>query len=483
LRCQLRWPRFQSMSTLWWVLLLVTLSLLLHALVVQRPETLPEWNQQLQVLRESYFSQSESSPLQSISEKNVNKIEIIKSEERDKYINDLVYGDEQNQPMSDAQVVETIDTIVNQPTHKKTTNEPGDKKTANESENKKSSKEAWELLPQRGKGKRPNAYENDEVTNVNWTREISMAREKVYKKRAIQVKKSCRLLRHEGLYQTPLGNIHTNMRWDEENNLIWCPIFKAASTTWVKNFLILAGEMKLKSSLHGEVDEVFAAPQSRKQRMLQLNKSLKMLIVRHPLDRLLSAYRDKMLRFRNPGDAYLGLQLCLVEKYPNPGPNDPDRSNTTANICRAGVDKKLKKQLKKSHGNITHPTFTQFLLLVRDDMRLWIKNPKKIKVNLHWRPYWIQCGPCQVNYDVIMHTESLDIDNEYVIHKAGLEGIIFNAHTHASKFDAYNDTSESTKAYYSQVPPWLLDDIVEFYQPDLTIFGYSAQPYFDIVNS
>lgn len=273
------------------------------------------------------------------------------------------------------------------------------------------------------------------------------------------------------------------MRWDDQHKLVWCPIFKAASTTWVKNFLILAGEMKMSKSLHSEVNDVFAAPESSKKRKLQLKKSLKMLIVRHPLDRLLSAYRDKMLRAKNPGDAYIGLQVCLVERYSNPGPNDKDRGYTNGNTCSTGVDEELKERLTGNLGNLTHPTFTQFLLKVRDDLRQWQKNPDHIKVNLHWRPYWIQCGPCKVKYDVIMHTESLDLDNEYVIHKAGLEGIIFNAHTHASKFDAYNDTSESTKSYYSAVPAWLLKDIIKFYQPDLTIFGYSAQPYLNIVNS
>jgi len=461
----------KSIYTVWWILLLFILSFLFHAFLIQRPDTLPQLKNQLQALHNSYFTQNELSGLQSesfISQGSsvikVNKIEILHSEENIESVNNT-NSDYLRKFMQEFQEDATNQTIKN-----------------DESENRKISKKAWELLPHRGNKRKQQVYAAEEVTNVTWTEEISKAREAVYKDRAAHVKRGCHDLMQDGLYQTLLNVVHTNIRWDDHHNLAWCPIFKAASTTWVKNFLILSGEMKLKSSLHGVVDDVFAAPKSKKQRTLQLKKSLKMLIVRHPLDRLLSAYRDKMLRYRNPGDSYLGLQVCLVEKYPNLGPNDPDRSNTTAKSCKTFMNEELKKEMKESHGNITHPTFTQFLLKVRDDLRSW-KNPNKSNVNLHWRPYWLQCGPCQVNYDVIMHTESLDLDNEYIIHKAGLEGIIFNAHTHASKFDAYNDTSESTKAYYSQVPPWLLNDIIEFYQPDLTIFGYSAQPYLDIVNS
>ena len=59
----------------------------------------------------------------------------------------------------------------------------------------------------------------------------------------------------------------------------------------MKYFLLFAGEKEVRGSLHGRVRELFPPPKGRALRKKVSTKSLKIIIVRHPFDRLLSAYR------------------------------------------------------------------------------------------------------------------------------------------------------------------------------------------------
>ena len=57
----------------------------------------------------------------------------------------------------------------------------------------------------------------------------------------------------------------------------------------------------------------------------------------------------------------------------------------------------------------THATLEQFI-----DYITTVEGVPHITEQEHWRPITDYCHPCSVNYDVIMHTETLDEDLRYV---------------------------------------------------------------------
>lgn len=337
-----------------------------------------------------------------------------------------------------------------------------------EDDDGKSDDKSGFMLPTRLGGQNRKLYQEDVATNLSstWTREMADRRRKVFQERAKTVKKGCQHLHKLGNFFSPKkGKIQDNLRWVRSHNMVWCPIFKSASTTWVKNLLLLAGEKYLDKSLHGRVRELYPKPSHPSERDHILASSMKVIIVRHPLDRLLSAYRDKMLRVRGETDPYVKIQQGIVEAYQDPNGEEP-----TTSILPS-------RRPSGENKTYSHPTFSQFLLKVKDDLSIYWKKEGLSQVNLHWRPYWMTCGPCKVNYDVIAHVETLEADQEYIIQELGLQDILYNAHTHASNFDSYNDTSEAAKHYFSKVPENLLKAIIKFYQPDFELFGYSPDPY------
>lgn len=126
-------------------------------------------------------------------------------------------------------------------------------------------------------------------------------------------------------------------------HLIWCNVFKAASTSWMYNFNILAGysprylrktntvplELARKRYERVTIEQVngitviFPGENSyskwisslpSKQLEKAMNTSITFLIVRHPFERLLSAYRDKIM-FAIPHSLHDRLGHKIIRKY------------------------------------------------------------------------------------------------------------------------------------------------------------------------
>ncbi|XP_050740417.1 carbohydrate sulfotransferase 11-like isoform X2 [Eriocheir sinensis] len=241
----------------------------------------------------------------------------------------------------------------------------------------------------------------------------------------------------------------------------------AGSTTWVKNLLLASGTGVKKMSLHLQLRQLYPPPASAAEQERILKNSIRMIVVRHPFERLLSAYRDKMLRVKGASDPYYIMQQKVAREY---GDTDTRPVPYTA--------AELKKASKGRHSStgLVHPSFTQFLKKVRDDMRnLWKRNDH---VNNHWQPFWVACKPCDLDYDVIAHVETLAEDQEFVIRELGLQDLLRPAHTHASRFDGYNDTSEAAESYFRKVPLELIESLAKLLRPDFEMFGYSPHKYF-----
>ncbi|XP_066953957.1 carbohydrate sulfotransferase 10-like [Macrobrachium rosenbergii] len=278
-----------------------------------------------------------------------------------------------------------------------------------------------------------------------WTEEKMAAQAKIFADRAAELATSCEELRDDSVFLRNISAIHANLRWVPKHKLIWCPVYKAASTTWMSNLLLLAGMKSASNSFHKQVKKLYPPPKSPEERQRLLETSMRMLIVRHPLERLLSAYRDKMLR----GDQFQRLSHAIKTKYP-----DPD------------IDE-----------DATHPTFHQFLLHIRDNMKKFWSSEGTSKVNPHWQPVWWTCGPCQIMYDAIAHMETLTADQEYIIRKAGLRDLAVNAHTHSSNLDSFKGTDEATFSYFSKIPKKLIQQVSNLYRHDFQLFGYSPDKF------
>jgi len=165
---------------------------------------------------------------------------------------------------------------------------------------------------------------------------------------------------------------------------------------------------------------------------------IRVINVRHPLERLTSAYRQKFGGGHNI--------IC---------------QNT---FCQTGllVDGKLVKK-----GDNISVSFTEFLehILTRE--------------NNHWNTYNHLCSPCHFKYDYIMHSETMDEDFLYILQKAGLSIPPKMIHRNPSIDRSIQGSSTNTiiQHYFSTVPKSLIDRILKVYTNDMLLFGYSVPDF------
>ncbi|XP_046393320.1 carbohydrate sulfotransferase 11-like isoform X2 [Ischnura elegans] len=266
---------------------------------------------------------------------------------------------------------------------------------------------------------------------------------------------------------------------DEHHHLVWCNIFKAASSSWMYNFNLLGGykEQYLRRSRKSPLAlarERFPRP-SVEQLKAALPHSLSFLIVRDPFERLLSAYRNKIEGFRHK--FYRKMAREMISKFrfktsPAPGTH-------------------------RSLNNEKSPTFSEFASWVIESAN----NAKGVKdggysgipgFDEHWAPYYRFCTPCAVNFSVVAKMETLARDEAYIIEKSGIGGALGRK---AGALDMSNRPREAVNAaigartedvlprYFQTLNKEQIDSLYDIYKIDFLMFGYDVSKYYNMLPS
>ncbi|XP_059469933.1 carbohydrate sulfotransferase 11-like [Neocloeon triangulifer] len=237
---------------------------------------------------------------------------------------------------------------------------------------------------------------------------------------------------------------------DHKHHLVWCNIFKAASSTWMYNFNLLAGYKEDYLKRSRKTPLVLARSRFPRPSSAQLREALpsylSFMIVRDPFERLLSAYRNKIEAFRHK--FYRKLCKEIIHRYRKPG---------------------------SPYQGLKGPSFSEFVTHVVDTSE---------RPDEHWAPYYRFCTPCQVNFTVIAQVETLSRDQEYVIRHAGLaEELPLGRRGHREALNKARGapTNELLERYFRQLSRDQLMALYRIYRIDFDMFGYDADKYFRMI--
>ncbi|XP_053683858.1 carbohydrate sulfotransferase 11 [Sabethes cyaneus] len=235
---------------------------------------------------------------------------------------------------------------------------------------------------------------------------------------------------------------------NHEYHLVWCNVFKAASTSWMYNFNLLAGYSP--EFLRKTKDVPLQLARQKYPRpsveVLQdaINSSISFLIVRHPFERLVSAYKDK-IQYALPNSHHQKLGVRIIQKY--------------------------RKVIKGQPWNTQkYPTFPEFVNYLLDEVR----HPHA-EIDMHWIPVTYFCTPCFFHYDVIAKFETLQEDQSYLISMAKLGDVIKPQWKNAGK-GAH--TNEVVLKLFATLDDKQLRGLYDYYRYDFELFGYGADEYF-----
>ena len=174
---------------------------------------------------------------------------------------------------------------------------------------------------------------------------------------------------------------------DHQHKVAYCYIAKNSCSTWKAILANITSGGKVKTSMshdelndfHKDISKYGKYGLTYEQYNDTLSTYTKLLIVRHPMDRLVSAYLDKVYRDK----AFKLFVMRIAERY--------------------RLKKLMDYQIHTYGQFVTKPSFKEFL-------RMIVKQDSRLATNEHWDQYFFRCNPCHIDYDYVLKVETMEHD-------------------------------------------------------------------------
>lgn len=223
---------------------------------------------------------------------------------------------------------------------------------------------------------------------------------------------------------------------DDTHRLIYCYVPKAACANWKRVMQVLSGRYKSVDDIHkvDHTDFKFLSGYSPEEIDYRLKNYFKFMFVRHPLDRLFSAWHNKF--HENFLDMQKKYGVPIVKKFRKNPPKNPQ-----------GDDVTLGEFFKYLAGTPTK------------------------EFNEHWMPFNELCQPCYVDYNFIGVYEDLENEAITMIKHLGLSEKVTYP-TRQQYYDKHSVPNDAKIAEWHKVSPETFQDVLEKYSQDFGLFGY-----------
>jgi len=246
--------------------------------------------------------------------------------------------------------------------------------------------------------------------------------------------------------------------YSEQYKLAYCTVPKAGSTNMKKLLWVLNGKVKSMDEIEKVVsrNEFHRLTSELYQRSPKLMGNVssssssseddvaRLIIVRHPFERLLSSYHNKLTPDSKGVIQYANLSHTIREMFGTP-------------------------LRKKEVGQ--HASFEEFIDFVTDPHTRGMGHGPD-----HWLRYDELCSPCSVSYNVIAHLETINDDMRYLLRLIGAP-VDYQFLPGYSKSGVSFTTKGSTIDIFKRLPKEKVHKLYETYKNDFLLFSYSARDY------
>ncbi|XP_070941611.1 carbohydrate sulfotransferase 9 isoform X2 [Macaca nemestrina] len=269
--------------------------------------------------------------------------------------------------------------------------------------------------------------------------------DEIQEKRRSFLQEFCKKYGGVSHYQSHLFHTVSRIYVEDKHKILYCEVPKAGCSNWKRILMVLNG---LASSAYNiSHDAVHYGKHLKKLDSFdlkgiytRLNTYTKAVFVRDPMERLVSAFRDK---FEHPNSYYHPVfGKAIIKKY-------------RPNACEEALI------------NGSGVRFKEFIHYLLDSHR-------PVGMDIHWEKVSKLCYPCLINYDFVGKFETLEEDANYFLQMIGAPKEL--------KFPNFKDRHSSDERTNAQVVRQYLKDltrterqlIYDFYYLDYLMFNYTT---------
>ena len=266
--------------------------------------------------------------------------------------------------------------------------------------------------------------------------------------------------------------------WFPSEAIAYCPVFKSATSTWQNHLLEVVNfseevksDVKSKHHQHrdrllhlGAVNPSITTWNDYISRLPVPNNFVGFIVVRHPFERLVSAFRDKLERNNLEEPFYYNkFGKPFVKKYRKKaievlGEEYFSEANNYGTPIQVKDNRRPNSDL---------PSFWEFSQSVIDSY----------KIDDHWRPIVEHCSICNKlslkAYNYILKFEELEKEEDmFLIHTGWNEKIKSRKKVNVNDHQGLSD-EELTQIYFSGLSKKQIRALYSVYKMDFLLFNYS----------
>ena len=250
--------------------------------------------------------------------------------------------------------------------------------------------------------------------------------------------------------------------------MAYCDVPKSASQTWRDTFCRMnAIKWNNRHDCHNVLYSKHSLRSTRRVELAQLNdlNIVKFMFVRHPLERLASAYNEK---FVTPMD-----KSCVIREKDTDVPKYDAYINhmrhyqtrhmnmNSSNACLADCSNEFK-----------FSCFVEYVLVATENGET-LPNLGK---DIHWWPYTEICSVCKIHYDFIGHVEDFQDDLQLLLDKFPDNAALMELYEQKKKIHCQTNCNGTDKdaylKYFHQLTKATILRLYQRYKNDFELGGY-----------